>query len=294
MFSDRSAIASEPDALERALAARRERGEPVVDVSGAPRIDASGGTVPSSAPRLAPLLLLCDPGDEVLVPEPSGGGFAHAAQLAGVSLAPYPLSFDGRWNLDAQALWEAIGERTRAIVAIRPNDATGASLSDAELEAIDSLELPVILDGADAGGAPSTALRLTLGVDRIAVSGPGELVEEAVARLAAIERALGREIVDPAVVARGDGALRAALEGSGIELPADPGRHAALRVPGEDDEAWALALLERGVRVTPGSRLGFPDGQAWLAIDRAADPDDLRRAAAALVELSSRGGPGSR
>lgn len=335
-LSDRSATGHEPDALERAIAARRGRGEPILDLSlrdpdhepDARVVLLSTGPaaiVQCSACNLAPLLLVCDPGDDVLVPEPSRSRFAHAAQLAGVSLSPYPLRFDGRWELDAEALWDAIGERTRAIVASSPNDATGAFLTEGELEALDSLALPLIVDARlarhplEASAIPSTAavsaLRLTIDIGRIAVSGPEGEVAAAVERLIAIEEALGSarssllpspprvasEEPRPDRMARASlHALRQALEGSEIEVPrVDAGWHAAVRLPpGETDEGWALGLLERGVLACPGSRLGFPEEAAWLVLGLLAEPEALRDAGVALRELerelSSRGARDSR
>lgn len=284
MFSERSAI-DEADAEE----------------------PPAGHVVATSGGVLASLLLFCDPGDEVLVPEPGHPRVMHAAQLAGVCLAPYPLRYeDGRWRLDAAALWDAVGERTRAIVASSPNDVTGARLSDEELELLDSVGLPLLLDQrlarhpleAAALEAPARAqsLRLTLdaldGAEHIAVAGPDAQVHEALARLVAIARALGAPEVDfDAHRARASlAALREALEGSGLEVPAvDAGWHAAVRLPpGEADARWVERLRERGVSASAGSSLGFPDEESWLVLSLRAEPEQLRLAARALRELRER------
>ena len=60
--------------------------------------------------------LLCDDGDDVLVPQPSYPLFDLLAQLEGVRLVPYPLAYDGEWHIDQPALRRAIDERTRAIL----------------------------------------------------------------------------------------------------------------------------------------------------------------------------------
>ena len=48
--------------------------------------------------------LLCDPGDEVLVPAPSYPLFEFLADIQDVRLRPYPLFYDHGWHLDMHAL----------------------------------------------------------------------------------------------------------------------------------------------------------------------------------------------
>lgn len=82
------------------------------------------------------LHLLADPGDEVLVPSPSYPLFGFLADLAGVTLRPYPLRYDGAWHVDLDALTAAIGERTRAIIVVSPNNPTGSCLQASEARAL--------------------------------------------------------------------------------------------------------------------------------------------------------------
>ncbi len=72
--------------------------------------------------------LLCDPGDNVLVPAPSYPLFEHLARLEGVELTHYPLRYHQGWFVDADELAELIGPRTRAIVVVHPNNPTGSFL----------------------------------------------------------------------------------------------------------------------------------------------------------------------
>jgi len=76
--------------------------------------------------------LLCDPGDEVLVPSPSYPLFHWLAALEGVAAHPVPALRHERWNLDLQALEAACGPRTRAVVVVNPNNPTGHFLSREE------------------------------------------------------------------------------------------------------------------------------------------------------------------
>jgi len=66
--------------------------------------------------------LLCDPGDQVLIPSPSYPLFEHLALLDGVAAAAYPLDPRGGWQPD---LAHAAAERPRAVVAVHPNNPTG-------------------------------------------------------------------------------------------------------------------------------------------------------------------------
>ena len=83
--------------------------------------------------------LLCGPaGDEVLVPAPSYPLFDHLTQLDGVSARQYGLEYHGRWELDVDSVDEAWTERTRAVLAVSPNNPTGSVLSSREFEALSS------------------------------------------------------------------------------------------------------------------------------------------------------------
>jgi aspartate/methionine/tyrosine aminotransferase len=90
--------------------------------------------------------LLCDPGDEVLVPVPSYPLFEHLARLEAVRAVPYRLAYDGRWHVDVDSLRDAVGPRTRAIITVSPNNPTGSYLKHTELAALASLGLPIVSD----------------------------------------------------------------------------------------------------------------------------------------------------
>lgn len=69
--------------------------------------------------------LLCDPGDEVLIAQPSYPLFDFLAQLEDVRLRPYPLFYDHGWQIDLAGLRERITNRTKAIAVVHPNNPTG-------------------------------------------------------------------------------------------------------------------------------------------------------------------------
>ncbi|HEX2569700.1 MAG TPA: pyridoxal phosphate-dependent aminotransferase [Polyangia bacterium] len=79
--------------------------------------------------------LLCDPGDTVLVPQPSYPLFDYLAALECVSLRPYHLGFDGHWYLDEAEL-DRVAEGAKAALLVHPNNPTGSFLSRAEWEAL--------------------------------------------------------------------------------------------------------------------------------------------------------------
>ncbi|BDC50371.1 aminotransferase [Bryobacterales bacterium F-183] len=92
------------------------------------------------------LKLLCDPGDEILVPRPSYPLFDYLAHLDSVRTVQYPLFYDHGWHVDIGALRAAVTERTRAIVIVNPNNPTGSYLKPRELEDLEALGLPLISD----------------------------------------------------------------------------------------------------------------------------------------------------
>jgi len=83
--------------------------------------------------------LLCDPGDEVLVPRPGYPLFDFLAGLESVRVRSYALAYDGEWHLDLAAILAAIATRTRAIVVVSPGNPTGAYLKHDELARLQSL-----------------------------------------------------------------------------------------------------------------------------------------------------------
>jgi len=69
--------------------------------------------------------LLCDPGSEVLVPQPSYPLFDFLADLDDVRVKPAPLVYDHGWQIDPEGFRRAISSDTRAIVLVHPNNPTG-------------------------------------------------------------------------------------------------------------------------------------------------------------------------
>jgi aspartate/methionine/tyrosine aminotransferase len=120
-----------------------------VDLSAhGPPVDASRIMLTASTSEAYAFLfkLLCDPGDEVLVPVPSYPLFEHLARLESVRPVPYRLAYDGAWHVDLGSARAAVTPRTRAVVVVSPNNPTGSYLKRAELAGLASLGLPVVSD----------------------------------------------------------------------------------------------------------------------------------------------------
>jgi alanine-synthesizing transaminase len=83
--------------------------------------------------------LLCDPGDEVLVAQPSYPLFEFLADLDDIRLRPYPLFYDHGWWIDTAELERAITPRTRAILIVHPNNPTGHWTGQQERQVIEDL-----------------------------------------------------------------------------------------------------------------------------------------------------------
>jgi aspartate/methionine/tyrosine aminotransferase len=82
--------------------------------------------------------LLCDSGDEILVPKPSYPLFEFLADLQDVKLIPYPLLYDHGWQIDFPSLYKAVTHRTRALVVVHPNNPTGSYASPAEMSSLNA------------------------------------------------------------------------------------------------------------------------------------------------------------
>ncbi len=157
--------------------------------------------------------LLCDAGDEVLVPQPGYPLFDFLADLEDVRLRTYPLFHDFGWWIDIGELERRISERTRAILVVHPANPTGHWTGTAERRRLEELCLrhglalvvdEVFLDygvsGAErsfAVGAPQCLTFVLSGLSKVAALpqmkvgwvvalGPEAVREEALSRLEVI------------------------------------------------------------------------------------------------------------
>lgn len=116
------------------------------------------------------LKLLTEPGDDVLAPEPSYPLFEYIAAMERVALRPWPMTRrSGRWRVDAETLAASSSARTRAILAVSPNNPTGSVLDADDLAALrrESVrrDAPLIVDEVFLDYAGSVAPRSALAPD---------------------------------------------------------------------------------------------------------------------------------
>ena len=154
--------------------------------------------------------LLCEAGDEILVPAPSYPLFEFLADLADIRLVPYPLLYDHGWQIDLASLRGAFTARSRAVLVVHPNNPTGSFVKPREAAELAEIcaarEMSIVADEVfldyTAGTKPEqtfalhdAALTFTLsGLSKICllpqmklawtvVSGPDAAVRAAVDRL---------------------------------------------------------------------------------------------------------------
>ncbi len=96
------------------------------------------------------LRLLCNPGEEILVPQPGYPLFDFLAGLDDVRLKFAPLVYDHGWQIDPEGFARAITPATRAIVLVHPNNPTGHFTKRWEAEELGRLcrrfDLSLIVD----------------------------------------------------------------------------------------------------------------------------------------------------
>lgn len=79
---------------------------------------------------------LVEPGDEVLVPEPSFVCYSPIVSMMGGTAVPIVTKIEDKFRLTAEALREKITPRTKILILPYPNNPTGAVMRRADLEAI--------------------------------------------------------------------------------------------------------------------------------------------------------------
>ncbi len=101
----------------------RAREEVLITVGGSEAIDIA-------------LRAMVDPGDEVLIPQPSYVSYEPCAVLAGAKPVIIELKHENQFRLTAEELEAAITDKTKILILPFPNNPTGAIMERADLEAI--------------------------------------------------------------------------------------------------------------------------------------------------------------
>jgi aspartate/methionine/tyrosine aminotransferase len=124
------------DDLKEAVAAFIER-------RGGPRYDGRREIVITSGEgdaMLDALFCLTDPGDEVVLTDPTYAGMINRVRLVGANPVLVPLHVDGgEWRLDLERLSAAVTERTRVVFVNNASFPSGWVAGEAEWEAVTSL-----------------------------------------------------------------------------------------------------------------------------------------------------------
>jgi aspartate aminotransferase len=119
--------------LREAIAAKLARENNIQADPGSEIIITTGGTLGLHLVMLA----ILEPGDEVLVPEPSYGPFQGTVEMGGGICRFVPMTdVDGHFRLSEAALQEAITPRTKAIIICSPNNPTGDVMRLDEFQAV--------------------------------------------------------------------------------------------------------------------------------------------------------------
>jgi aspartate/methionine/tyrosine aminotransferase len=124
------------DDLKEAVAAYIER-------RGGPRYDGRREIVITSGEgdaMLDALLCLTDPGDEVILTDPTYAGMLNRVRLVGAVPRLVPLHVrEGEWRLDVDALRAGVTDRTRVVFLNNASFPSGWVASDKEWEAVASI-----------------------------------------------------------------------------------------------------------------------------------------------------------
>ncbi|MCR4618422.1 MAG: aminotransferase class I/II-fold pyridoxal phosphate-dependent enzyme [Lachnospiraceae bacterium] len=82
------------------------------------------------------LRAMCNPGDEVIIPQPSYVSYEPCAVLAGAKPVIINLKEENEFRLTADELRAAITDKTKVLILPFPNNPTGAIMEQKDLEAI--------------------------------------------------------------------------------------------------------------------------------------------------------------
>ena len=111
------------------------------------------------------MLMLLEPGDEVILPDPTYACYRSFVRLARGVPVSVPISEADGFQLDPAAVGRAITPRTRALMICSPANPTGVVMRPEVMRELAALGVPVISDeiyhGLNYGGRDTTVLEFT-------------------------------------------------------------------------------------------------------------------------------------
>lgn len=109
---------------------------------------------------------MLDPGDEVLIPQPSYVSYDPCCTLAGGVTVPINLKAENEFRLTKKELEDSITPKTKILVMPFPNNPTGAIMTREDLEAI----VPVIIENDLIVISDEIYSELTYGVEHVSIA----------------------------------------------------------------------------------------------------------------------------
>jgi aspartate aminotransferase len=102
------------------------------DVSVAPgRVLVANGAKPF---LFFTILAVCEPGDEIVYPDPGFPIYESAVRFSGATPVPLPLREERGFSFDPAELEELLSDRTRLVILNAPQNPTGGVIAQADLE----------------------------------------------------------------------------------------------------------------------------------------------------------------
>ena len=137
-----------------------DRGNRYPDYRQAPLRDALSAYVGFDPERIVPgaglddvfttlAMLLIEPGDEVIISDPTFGVYRSLFSLHGANIVNVPLGPEPDFSLNADGIISAVTDKTKLIILCNPNNPTGHLFPREDIEkVIDNVNCPVAIDEA--------------------------------------------------------------------------------------------------------------------------------------------------
>lgn len=230
------------------------------------------------------MAIACDPGDEIIVPEPYYTNYNTFALLNQATIVPYPTRLEENFALaDLRALEALVTEKTKAILICSPNNPTGAVLSREELEIVCDVakrhHLFVISDEVYRefayDGAVATSVLAIDGMDDLAIVTDSVSKRYSVcgARVGWIASRNADVIAAALKFAQSRLSVATLEQLACVELL----NHGKEDIARAKDEYDARRKLVYAALTAAGLKCGYPKGALYLMVDLGVDADAFTR-----------------